>query len=203
MDGDGDADVLAAFAEEDEVRWYENAAGDGSTWIARSVTTSAAGATSACAADVDADGDLDLLSSSAGDDKVAWYRSDPLVEALEMTRLGSPPNPLAFLPGRTSPPILGATWDPLVEAFLPEAFLSFVAIDLGVPINVPTPIGTLLCSPPPMRQVHLGTPGQPFAIAVPSSPSLIGLTACSQGGAVAPGGTIALTNALDLVIGTE
>ena len=43
---------------------------------ARTITTAADGARSVFAADVDGDGDLDVLSASLNDDKIAWYEND-------------------------------------------------------------------------------------------------------------------------------
>jgi hypothetical protein len=75
VDGDGDTDVLSASAGDDKVAWYENTAGNGSTWITRTIATTADGATAVFAADVDGDGDQDALSSSFYDDRVAWYEN--------------------------------------------------------------------------------------------------------------------------------
>ena len=40
------------------------------------ITTSANGAGSVYAVDVDGDGDMDVLSASGDDDKIAWYEND-------------------------------------------------------------------------------------------------------------------------------
>ena len=40
------------------------------------ISTSAYDATSVYAADVDGDGDMDVLSASYSDDKIAWYEND-------------------------------------------------------------------------------------------------------------------------------
>jgi FG-GAP-like repeat len=75
LDGDGDLDVVATAGGETRIAWYENAAGNGSTWVARTVGTVAGGARSVHAADVDGDGDRDVLAASQGDDRVAWFEN--------------------------------------------------------------------------------------------------------------------------------
>jgi hypothetical protein len=125
------------------------------------------------------------------------------VQATETIRLGDPPNPNAFLPGVTSGPIVGRIWDPVVSAFHHGAFVDFVGVDLGGPINVPTQWGRLLIWPPPGPQLFFNfSPGTPFALAVPPECGLVGVPAWSQGGSVAAGPSIALANGLDLVLGT-
>ncbi len=75
LDGDGDMDVLSASASDDKIAWYENTDGQGSFGVQQVITTSADEAESVCAADLDGDGDMDVLSASYGDNKIAWYRN--------------------------------------------------------------------------------------------------------------------------------
>ena len=76
MDGDGDVDVLSASAWDDTVAWYENQDGVGGGFTTHIITTSADYAHSVFAIDMDGDGDVDVLSASFNDDKVAWYESN-------------------------------------------------------------------------------------------------------------------------------
>ncbi|MDP6033916.1 MAG: T9SS type A sorting domain-containing protein, partial [Candidatus Marinimicrobia bacterium] len=58
---------------DDKIAWYEN---DGSeSFTAHTITTSAGHAHSVYAVDVDGDGDIDVLSASVSDDKIAWYEN--------------------------------------------------------------------------------------------------------------------------------
>ena len=127
----------------------------------------------------------------------------PSQPSSETTRLGTPPNPNAFLPGVTSGPIIGATWDPVVDhsSFHPGAVLDILAIDLTGPINVTTPWGTLLVGISPMPTMVSNPAGAPFGVAIPDDCGMVGLQSYTQVASWAPG-TILLTNALDLVIGT-
>jgi PKD repeat protein len=75
MDGDGDVDVLGAASVDDDVTWWENTDGSGTTWTERAVDTAFGGAALACAADVDGDGDLDVLGAASVDDDVTWWEN--------------------------------------------------------------------------------------------------------------------------------
>ncbi len=75
LDGDGDADALSASYNDDEIAWYENVDGQGSFGPQQVITTLADGAQSVFAADVDGDGDLDVLSAAFEGDRVAWYEN--------------------------------------------------------------------------------------------------------------------------------
>ena len=115
----------------------------------------------------------------------------------------APPNPTALLPGVTGGPALGSTWDPLVDhgSFQPDAVLDLLAIGL-VPDNTPSPWGTILCDVPPALLVS-ATPGSPFSVPVPATCTAVGATAVAQAVSIDALGSIELTNALDLVLGTH
>ena len=76
MDGDGDVDVLSASAFDDTIAWHENQDGVGGNFTTHIITTSAVGAHSVFAIDMDGDGDIDVLSASSLDDTIAWYESN-------------------------------------------------------------------------------------------------------------------------------
>ena len=99
MDGDGDIDVLSASrlavplvgAESPEeswgIAWYEQTdelheVTQKPIFIPHKVWATSMGATSVHAADVDGDGDVDVLSATHGDDTIAWHEnvSDPDAE---------------------------------------------------------------------------------------------------------------------------
>jgi L-ascorbate metabolism protein UlaG (beta-lactamase superfamily) len=76
IDNDGDIDVLSASTLDNKIAWYENDGASDPSFTARTITTSANGAWSVYAADIDNDGDIDVVSASYSDDKIAWYESD-------------------------------------------------------------------------------------------------------------------------------
>jgi hypothetical protein len=73
LDGDGDMDVLSASNADDETAWYENTDGKGSFGPQQIITTTPKDPRSIFAADVDGDGDQDVLNASWQDDEVAWF----------------------------------------------------------------------------------------------------------------------------------
>ncbi len=75
LDGDGDPDVLSGSFDDDKIAWYENTDGLGSFGPQQIISTAADGAQSVVASDVDGDGDIDVLSASVNDEKIAWYEN--------------------------------------------------------------------------------------------------------------------------------
>ena len=91
VDGDGDIDVLSASFFDDKIAWYENTDGLGTFGAQQIISTNSDGAFSVYAADVDGDGDVDVLSASRNDDKIAWYENDsarPLTLSSNALQLG-------------------------------------------------------------------------------------------------------------------
>ncbi|MBI1374810.1 MAG: LEPR-XLL domain-containing protein, partial [Phycisphaera sp.] len=77
IDSDGDLDVVSTSVFDDRIAWYEN---DGVAvtpgFTTHTITDSAAAPWQAFAADIDGDGDVDLLAASAVGDTIAWYEND-------------------------------------------------------------------------------------------------------------------------------
>lgn len=75
LDGDGDIDVVAGEFTGDAVSWYENTDGVGSFGPKQVIASAVDGVQIVWAADMDNDGDTDVLSASRNDDTLAWYEN--------------------------------------------------------------------------------------------------------------------------------
>ncbi len=79
MDGDGDLDVLASsgvgWPSPGQVNWFENVDGQGVTWYVRSLGE-LGGSSQVIGADLDRDGDFDVISASAGE--IVWFGNDSI-----------------------------------------------------------------------------------------------------------------------------
>jgi hypothetical protein len=76
LDGDGDKDAISAsssFGGENRIAWYRNTAGGFASQNV--ISRDLQGARSVFAADLDGDGDQDVLSASKEDGKIAWYEN--------------------------------------------------------------------------------------------------------------------------------
>ena len=75
LDGDGDADILGAAYIDSDITWWENSAGDGTVWIEHILNGDFEGAISVRAADLDGDGDLDVVGAAQDADTIAWWEN--------------------------------------------------------------------------------------------------------------------------------
>jgi len=75
LNDDGDVDFVCALSEDDAVARYENRGGAPPAFVRHTITTDVDAPQSVHIADVDGDGDLDVLSASALDGRIAWYRN--------------------------------------------------------------------------------------------------------------------------------
>ncbi|MEE8488315.1 MAG: FG-GAP-like repeat-containing protein, partial [Gemmatimonadota bacterium] len=63
LNGDGDVDVLSASTNDDTIAWHENDGNDPPSFTRHIISTNADGASSVFAADLDGDGDVDVVSA--------------------------------------------------------------------------------------------------------------------------------------------
>ncbi|PHR15155.1 MAG: hypothetical protein COA40_03235 [Aequorivita sp.] len=75
IDGDGNIDMLSASAFDNKIAWYRNLDGQGGYGNQQVISTEAMSASAVFAADIDGDGDIDVLSASYYDNKIAWYEN--------------------------------------------------------------------------------------------------------------------------------
>ncbi|MEA3265507.1 MAG: VCBS repeat-containing protein, partial [Candidatus Fermentibacteria bacterium] len=66
IDGDGDLDIVCAASIADKIKWWENIDGTGGSWQGHLIAGNLNMACSVDCADVDGDGDTDILSSNNG-----------------------------------------------------------------------------------------------------------------------------------------
>ncbi|WP_298427328.1 T9SS type A sorting domain-containing protein [uncultured Kordia sp.] len=76
IDGDNDDDIVFASNDYDQIAWYENTDGLGNFGEKRIISASSNGIKSLIAVDIDGDTDMDIVSASSFDDKIAWYQND-------------------------------------------------------------------------------------------------------------------------------
>jgi hypothetical protein len=76
INGDGDPDFVAASPLDRTVAWYENSGGNEPDFTEHVITDTAIGARGVTAADVDDDGDMDILSAHTSENRIALWTND-------------------------------------------------------------------------------------------------------------------------------
>lgn len=76
VDGDGRVDILGSTSDSGEVTWWRNLGGDPPGWARFDVSLDVAGGHDVVGADLDSDGDLDLVVPASEDDELMWFRND-------------------------------------------------------------------------------------------------------------------------------
>ncbi|MGC6443702.1 MAG: FG-GAP repeat domain-containing protein, partial [Rubripirellula sp.] len=72
LDGDTNTDILVTLSNDGSVVWLEQ---EDSTIRQRIISDQTLGSRSVIGADIDQDGDIDVISASYSDDKIAWYEN--------------------------------------------------------------------------------------------------------------------------------
>ena len=96
LDNDLDMDVLSASPNDSKVAWYENLNGQGDFSSQKIISTSSVTPLDVKFGDLDNDGDLDVISGSQNDDKVAWYENLTIlnVDSNIASKVSLVPNPV-------------------------------------------------------------------------------------------------------------
>jgi len=76
LDNDSLTDVLGVARVGDEVAWWHNEGGDPITWTKYTIRAGYDFAHEVCAADMDKDGDMDVLGASTFLNQITWWRND-------------------------------------------------------------------------------------------------------------------------------
>ena len=117
VDGDGDMDVLGAAFGADDITWWENTDGSGTVWVEHTVDTAFDGAFSVYAADVDGDGDTDVLGAANGAGDISWWENTDgsgtvwVEHTVDTAFDGASSIYAADVDGDGHMDILGAAWD--------------------------------------------------------------------------------------------
>ncbi|MBN2016890.1 MAG: VCBS repeat-containing protein [Candidatus Cloacimonetes bacterium] len=77
IDGDDNFDILGAAASDDEVAWWKNGGGFPINWTKYVIASNVPCALTTQAADLDRDGDLDVIANAWATDDIIWWEQEP------------------------------------------------------------------------------------------------------------------------------
>ena len=89
LDGDGDVDLITTSARDEKVAWFENLDGQGNFGKQRIVTTNLRGPLVVRAADIDGDGDIDLVAPDRFELEILGFINDGNGEFSEVKLISS------------------------------------------------------------------------------------------------------------------
>lgn len=75
LDGDNDEDIIIGYSGLNKIAWLKNIDGNGVFSLPITISTLAGGLSNIKTSDIDNDGDMDIVSASANDNQVAWYKN--------------------------------------------------------------------------------------------------------------------------------
>ncbi len=75
VDGDGCMDILGAAVNDDDITWWENIDGSGTSWTKHTVAGDYDGACSVDASDVNGDGYMDVLGAASVANEITWWEN--------------------------------------------------------------------------------------------------------------------------------
>ena len=75
IDGDGDKDIVATSTNGDKVVWFENLDGQGNFSEPKIIISNMDYPLDIAVADIDGDGDLDIIAVSTFDNKIVWFEN--------------------------------------------------------------------------------------------------------------------------------
>ncbi|PHR95021.1 MAG: hypothetical protein COA78_31020, partial [Blastopirellula sp.] len=176
VDGDGDMDAISASLYDNKIAWHENNGKQHFTqhFTQHIISTSAEGHSKISMADLDGDGDMDLLCVFPEDDKIIWYKNISTPSTDNTTPPVKTNNPAPAI----TPIVVTPTSNPPVapkpntkDAFISMPGFPMVVLKAGTENYVPNLLESavdqqgnifLLCAQPIDRDFNPSIPNQEF-----------------------------------------
>jgi len=76
LDGDGDLDILVGEMAQNDIAWWENAAGDGTRFVEHEIERGYDGVHAVSPGDMDGDGDVDVVAASTARHRLGLWLND-------------------------------------------------------------------------------------------------------------------------------
>jgi len=102
LDGDNDLDIFGAAINHNKVTWWRNNGGTPISWQANIISTNYNGAWPVYGADLDEDGDLDIISAASVSHDIHWWENTTITE-IENQELIQAPHEISLLQNYPNP----------------------------------------------------------------------------------------------------